>query len=172
MKLRESAVMSTPDDIEGYVAGLKVTELREELKKLNQPLHGNKAALGQRLRETLEKRKAEGDQGEQEEKEEEEEAEIATGEEANAQEDECEAAESGEAPAEAGEAEKASENIDEENAASETNGGEAKVEEAQNEEEDVPTEQQQEQEEELSGGCALNRVAGCDNCMVVLLCVQ
>ena len=160
--------MSTPDDIEGYVAGLKVTELREELKKLNQPLHGNKAALGQRLRETLERRKAEGDQEEQEGQEEGGEAEIAAGEEANAQGDECEAAESGEAPAEAGEAEKALENTEEVNAASETNGDEAKVEEAQNVEEEVPTEQQQEQEEELSGGCALNRVEGCDNCMPVL----
>ena len=37
------------------MARLKVAELREELKKHNQPTHGNKAALGQRLQETLER---------------------------------------------------------------------------------------------------------------------
>ena len=50
-------------DIEQYVAGLKVTELREELKKHNQPTHGNKAVLCQRLREAMEKSK--GEEGEE-----------------------------------------------------------------------------------------------------------
>ena len=46
--------MSNTEAIRQYVAGLKVAGLREELKKHNQPTHGNKAALGQRLQETLE----------------------------------------------------------------------------------------------------------------------
>ena len=47
--------MSNTEAIRQYVAGLKVAGLREELKKHNQPTHGNKAALGQRLQETLER---------------------------------------------------------------------------------------------------------------------
>jgi heterogeneous nuclear ribonucleoprotein U-like protein 1 len=172
--------MSTPDDIEGYVAGLKVTELREELKKLNQPHHGNKAALGQRLRETLERRKAEGDQEEQKEETETtaEETETTTGEEASAQGGECEAAESNEAPAEAEVAEEASEKMDEVTAETEKNGdevtggevtggevtggevtgdevtgGDVEVEEEQKEEEEQKVEEDvptEQQEEELS----------------------
>ena len=34
------------EEIGQFVAGLKLAELREELKKHNQPMHGNKAALG------------------------------------------------------------------------------------------------------------------------------
>ena len=50
-----ASIMVRLEEIHQYVAGLKVAELREELKKHNQPTHGNKAALGQRLQETLER---------------------------------------------------------------------------------------------------------------------
>ena len=50
----DNGEMSNTEAIRQYVAGLKVAGLREELKKHNQPTHGNKAALGQRLQETLE----------------------------------------------------------------------------------------------------------------------
>ena len=58
--------MSTTEDIDNFVGGLKVAELREELKKMNLPYHGNKAALGQRLREAMERKREEGEEEEEE----------------------------------------------------------------------------------------------------------
>lgn len=157
------AIMSTPEDIDSYVAGLKVTELREELKKLNQPHHGNKATLGQRLREALEKKREESNpEEEEEEKEQEEETEAAKEPETSAQE--IDGAE--EAAADPEEEEEAIEE-------SETAAGEvtSKTEETEEQEEAVEAEdnnmettqqQQQEAEEPINGEwVALNRVRAC-----------
>lgn len=45
--------MSTPEDIKAFVAGLKVLELREELKKRGLAAAGAKAVLAQRLQDFL-----------------------------------------------------------------------------------------------------------------------
>ena len=72
------------ENIDEYVSGLKVAELRDELKKRNQPTHGNKAALGQRLKEAMEEARGEGmdapDANAEEEEEEDEGEGEATGE--------------------------------------------------------------------------------------------
>ena len=51
--------MSEVQDIEKYVSGLKVIDLREELKKRHLSYTGNKKDLAQRLGEAMLKKKQE-----------------------------------------------------------------------------------------------------------------
>ena len=55
--------MSAIENVDEFVSGLKVVELREELKRRNLSYAGNKSALAQRFKEFLQKEK-EGEKGE------------------------------------------------------------------------------------------------------------